>query len=143
MLGAKIGFNWTSWPREDFILCFVNELLLFHYYFPLTKKIAFHFNKFESPSPKKALCQDWLKLVQSRKIFFWFPQCIFLISLLSLQGKRCGPSFDKNLKFIYPRMICVKFQIGWNCPSDSGEATKMWKIYDNCSGELKRIINLA
>ena len=33
-------------------------------YLPLEKGGALHFNKLESPSPKDALCQVWLKLVQ-------------------------------------------------------------------------------
>ena len=40
---------------------------LFRNYLPLEKGGALHLNKLESPSPKDALCQVWLKLVQ----WFW------------------------------------------------------------------------
>ena len=45
-------------------LKFVNVFSLFRYYLPLEKGEALHLNKFESPSPKGALCQVWLKLAQ-------------------------------------------------------------------------------
>ena len=41
--------------------------LLFRNYLPLEKDGALHFNKLESPLPKDALCQVWLKLAQ----WFW------------------------------------------------------------------------
>ena len=40
---------------------------LFHNYLPLEKGGALHLNKPQSPSPKDALCQVWLKLAQ----WFW------------------------------------------------------------------------
>ena len=46
---------------------FVNVFSLFCYYLPLEKGGALHLNKLESPSPKDALCQVWLKLAQ----WFW------------------------------------------------------------------------
>ena len=53
------------WRRR--ILNFVNVFSLFHNYLPLEKGRALRLNKLESPSPKNALCQFWLKLVQ----WFW------------------------------------------------------------------------
>ena len=44
-------------------------------YHPLEKGWALHLNKFESTSPKKALCQVWLKLAR----WFWTIR-FFLIS---------------------------------------------------------------
>ena len=43
-----------------------------------------HFNKLESPLPKKALCLVWLKLAQwfLRRRFFKFRQCIFAIFVI-------------------------------------------------------------
>ena len=35
-----------------------------YFYLPLEKSGALHLNKLESPSPKDALCQVWLKLDQ-------------------------------------------------------------------------------
>ena len=46
---------------------FVNVFLLFLNYLPLEKDVALLLNKLESPSPKDALCQVWLKLAQ----WFW------------------------------------------------------------------------
>ena len=52
------------WWREFFN--FVNVFLLFCNYLPLEKGRALHLNKLESPSPKDALWQVWLKLT------WWF-----------------------------------------------------------------------
>ena len=52
--------------EEDFF-DYVNAFLLFRNYLPLEKGRAFHLNKLESPPPKDALCQVWLKLTQ----WFW------------------------------------------------------------------------
>ena len=53
------------WRRRFFN--FVNVFSLFRNYLPLEKGGALHLNKLESPSPKDALCQVWLKLAQ----WFW------------------------------------------------------------------------
>ena len=58
------------WRRR--FLHFVNVFWLFRNYLPLEKGGALHLNKFESPSPKDALCQVWLKLAQ------WFLRRRFL-----------------------------------------------------------------
>ena len=49
---AKFGWN------------FINVFSLFLNYLHFRKGEAFHLNKLESPSPKDALCQVWLKLAQ-------------------------------------------------------------------------------
>ena len=46
---------------------FVNVFLLFLNYLPFEKGVALHLNKLESPPPKDALWQVWLKLAQ----WFW------------------------------------------------------------------------
>ena len=56
----------AQWFWRKF-LNFLNVFSLFRIYLPLEKGRAIHLNKFESPSPKKALCQVWLKLAQ----WFW------------------------------------------------------------------------
>ena len=48
-------------------LNFVNVFSLFPNHLPLEKGGAHNLNKLESPSPKDALCQVWLKLAQ----WFW------------------------------------------------------------------------
>ena len=52
------------WRR---FLNFVNVFSLLRNYLPLEKGGVLHLNKLESPSPKDALCQVWLKLAQ----WFW------------------------------------------------------------------------
>ena len=49
------------WRR---FLKFVNVFSLIPYYLPLEKGVVLHLKKFESPSPKEALCQIWLQLDQ-------------------------------------------------------------------------------
>ena len=53
------------WRRRFFY--FMNIFSLIRNYLPLEKGGTFHLNKLESPSPKDALCQVWLKLAQ----WFW------------------------------------------------------------------------
>ena len=84
---------WTLIERG--FLNFVNIFSLFCNYLPLKKGLSLHLNKFESPSPKNALCKVWLKLERwFWRRFFKFHQCIFAISLLSPPGKWCGPPFE-------------------------------------------------
>ena len=45
----------------------LNVFLLFPNYLPFKKGVGLHLNELESPSPKNALCQTWLKLDQ----WFW------------------------------------------------------------------------
>ena len=69
---------------------FVNVFSLFRNYHPLEKGGALQLNKLESPLPKNALCQVWLKLALwfwRRGFFFKFRYCIFSISLLYPLGK--------------------------------------------------------
>ena len=70
------GFRAETQVDPDF-----NVFRLFPYYtcILLEKDGAFHLNKFESPWPKDALCQDWLKFAQ----WFWRRFVIF-IDVLSL-----------------------------------------------------------
>ena len=75
---------------------FVNVFLLFRNYLPLENGMAFHLNTFESPSPKDALRQVWLKLVMVLKKIFNVCQCIFVISLLSPLRKGHDPSFEQT-----------------------------------------------
>ena len=53
------------WRRR--ILNIFNIVLHFCYYLPLEKGVALYLSKLESPLPKDALCQVWLKLAQ----WFW------------------------------------------------------------------------
>ena len=67
-----------SWNRR--FLNFVNVFSLFHNYLTLEKGGALHFNKFESPSSKYALCQVWLKLAQC----FWRRRFLNFVNIFSL-----------------------------------------------------------
>jgi hypothetical protein len=68
VLGKKIKKNFRAFS-------------LFRYYLPLQRGYPLLLNKLESPLPKDALCQVWLKLAQ-KKIFKNI-QCFFTLSLLS------------------------------------------------------------
>ena len=66
------------WRRRFFK--FVNVFFLFHNYLPLEKGGVLHLNKFESPSPKDALCQVWLELAQ----LFWIRRFLKLLNVILL-----------------------------------------------------------
>ena len=67
MLCSKFGWDWLSGSGEKDFFNFVNAFSLFRNYLPLEKGGTLHLNKLESPLPKDALCQFWLKLAQ----WFW------------------------------------------------------------------------
>ena len=105
--------------EEDFFN-FVNVFSLFRYYLPLEKGGTHHLNKLESPSPKDALCQVWLKLAQWfwRRRFLNFNNVFSPFWIIS-PWKRAGSFIWTNLKPVHPRMLCAKF--GWKRLSGSGE----------------------
>ena len=59
----QVWLKLVQWFLRKRFLNFVNVFLLFSNYLPLEKDGGLHLNKFESPSPKDALWQVWLKLV--------------------------------------------------------------------------------
>ena len=59
LLCAKFGWNWSSGSFN-----FVNVFSLFCNYLTVEEGMALCLNKLESPSPKDALCQVWLKLAK-------------------------------------------------------------------------------
>ena len=61
---CQVWLKQVQWFWKRRFLIFVNVFLLFRNYLPLEKGVALHLIKFESPSPKDALCQVWLKLAQ-------------------------------------------------------------------------------
>ena len=83
--------------------------------------MVLHLKKLESPSPKDALCQVWLKLAQ----WFWRRRFYNLVNVFSLFRNylplELGGALHLNkLESPSPiRMLCAKF--GWNWPSGSGE----------------------
>ena len=63
------------WRRR--FLKVVNLFSLFPNYLPLEKGVALRLNKIESPSPKDALCQVWLKLAP----WFWRRRFLKVVNL--------------------------------------------------------------
>ena len=80
------------------------------------------------PSPKDALCQDWLKLAQW---FLWrrFFNFVNVFSLFRnyLPLEKSGAFIWTNLNPLHPRMLWPKF--GWNWPSGSGEDFLLLSMY--------------
>ena len=110
----------AQWLWRRNFLNFINVFWLFRNYLHLEKGGALHLNKLESPLPKDALCQVWLKLAQ------WFWRRFFLISsmyfhyfIIISPWKRARPFIWTNMNPLHPRMLCAKF--GWNWLSGSGE----------------------
>ena len=77
---CQVWLKFAQWFWRRTILNFVNVFLLFRYHLPLEKGRALHLNKPESPSPKDALCQVWLKLAQ----WFWRRRFLNFINVFSL-----------------------------------------------------------
>ena len=125
---------------------YVKCISLFYYYLPLEKGVALNLNKFESPSPKEAICQIWLKFA----LWFWiwrflnFTNIFFAISilspfrelngsfttlLLSPIGKGWGPSFERTwIPFSQGCFVPSLVKIG---PVFLEKKMKKWKVYDN------------
>ena len=61
---CQVWMKLAQWFWRRRFLNVINVLSLFRNYLPLEKGGALHLNKVESPSPKDALCQVWLKLAQ-------------------------------------------------------------------------------
>ena len=61
---CQVRLKLVQWFLRRRFLILVHVFLLFHNYLALEKGKALHLNKLESPSPKDALCQVWLKLTQ-------------------------------------------------------------------------------
>ena len=70
---AKFGWNWLSGFGEE-VFKFRQCIFSISEFSPFGKGGGLHLNKLESPSPKDALCQVWLKLAQ------WFLRRSFFIS---------------------------------------------------------------
>ena len=79
--------------------------------------MALHMNKLESPSPKDALCQGWLKLAQCFwRRFLIFRQSIFAISLYKFE-------FSITQRGFFPCLVEIGTVVM--------EKMKMWKVNDN------------
>ena len=132
MLCVKFGWNWPRGSGEkDFFLNFVNVYLPFHNYIPLEKSGALHLNKLEFPSPRIAMCQDWLKLATwfSTRRFLNFVNVLSLFCVIISTWKKVGPSFDKIwIPFTRECFVPSLVEIS---PVILEKKMKMWKVYDN------------
>ena len=63
-----------SWRR------WFNILSLFRYYLPFGKDVALNMNKLKFLSHKNALCQNWLKSIQSTILYIPIMLCVFINS---------------------------------------------------------------
>ena len=117
---CQVWLKLAQWFWRRRIFNFVNIFSQFHNYIPLEKGGTLLLNKLESPSPKDALCQVWLKLAQwfCRRRFFNFVN-VFSLFRTYLPLEMGGPFIWTNLNSLLPRMLCSKF--GWNRNSGSEE----------------------
>ena len=91
---------------EKKIFKFRQRFSLFHNYFPLEKERALHMNKLESPSPKNALWQVWLKVAQwFWRRFFFLIVFLLICHYLPLEKGRTRPSFEQT--WISFTQICI------------------------------------
>ena len=120
MLCAKIGWNWLSGSGEEIFLISSMYFRFFCNNLPLKMGWVLHLNKRESPSPKDALWQVWLKMAKWfwRRRFLNFVNVFWLFrNYLPLEK---GRALHLNkLESPYPRMLCAKF--GWKWLSGFGE----------------------
>ena len=66
---CQVWLKLAQWFWRRRFLNFINVFSLFRNYLTLEKSGALHLNKLESPLPKDALCQVWLKLTL---VLEWF-----------------------------------------------------------------------
>ena len=102
---------------ERKIFKFCPSILLFRCNLPLEKPMALGLNKSESPSPKDALSQVWLKLVKWFWRRFLNSSMHFHYFIIIFPWKRVWPFIWTNLNSHLPIMLCAKF--GW----------KMWPTF--------------
>ena len=90
----QVRLKMAQWFCRRGFIKVLNVFLLFPNYLPFEKGVALHLNKIEFPSPKDALCQVWLKLVQC----FWRRRFLkVLFPQLSPLWEGFGPSFEQTL----------------------------------------------
>ena len=77
--------------------------------------MVIHLNKLESPSPKDALWQVCLKLVQwFLRNFFFISSMYFCYVVIISHWKRAGPFIWTNLNLLHRRMLCDNFVWNWS-----------------------------
>ena len=112
---------------------FVNVLFwVFHNYLHLEKGMAPHLNKFESSSPKDALCQVWLKLAQ----LFWRRRFLIFVNVFLLFCNYIPLKKDVVLHLNKQESPSPKDALIQVCMVESGlmvlkRKMKMWKVDNN------------
>ena len=96
---------------------------LFKNFLLLAESVALHLNKLESPSPKDALCQVWLKLDQ----WFWRRRFLNFVNVFSL-FRNYLPLEQTWIPFTQGCFVPSLIEIG---PVVLEKKMKMWKVYDN------------
>ena len=89
----QVWLKLVQWFWKGKFLNFVNLFSLFRKYLPMKKDRALHLNKLESPSPKDALCQVWLKLAQ----WFWRRRFLNFVNVFSLFRNYLPLEKDRSL----------------------------------------------
>ena len=112
---CQVWLKLTWWVFRRRFLNFIIVFSLFRNYLPLEKGVSLHLNKFESPSPKDALCQVWLILAR----WFWRRRFLNFVNVFSLFRILSPLGIWTNFNSLYPRMLCIKFD--WNWLGLSGE----------------------
>ena len=99
-------------------------------------------NNHKSPSPKDALCQVWLKLVE----LFWRRFLNFVKEISVVRNylpfkKRLVPFIQTNFIPLYRRMLGTYF--GWHWPSGSGEEENVKSLKTDRLTDNNRSENLT
>ena len=109
---CQVWLKLAQWFWRRRFLNFVNVFSLFRNYLPLEKGRALHLYKLESPSPKDAMCQVWLKLAQ----WFWRKRFLNSVNVFSLYRyylplEKGGALHLNKLESPSPKdvLICAKF----------------------------------
>ena len=116
MLYAKFRWNWPNGSAEEDFYVSSMYFCCVVFISPLKKASP----AFESPLPKNALCQIWVKLTQwfCRRRFFNFINVFLLFGrYLPLEN---GMALNLN-ELEFPSFKGSFFKFGWNWPSGSGE----------------------
>ena len=106
MLYAKFGLNWPISFGKIFFL-YISSLYVRYFVsiLPLKKDMALPLIKLESPLPKDALCQVWLKLaswfqgiffLNSFNVFTLFPTYLPLVKGVTLHFNKFESSLPKE-----------------------------------------------
>ena len=94
---------------------FVKVFLPFRNYFPMEKGVFSFEKKNESATPRDALCQVWLSLIQ----WFW----IGIWKCKKQNDDNNDNDDDVYVKLLYTETVCAEYNIGVTCIQRNGEVT--------------------